>query len=81
MSDAGQFGANQAYSAVVATIVAFAQKTTRRRLFFLAVAGLGFIGDVPVRDTRGHQHPAGRFLHSLRPAEKYLRHGLRCCPG
>lgn len=52
MSDAGQFGANQAYSAVVATIVAFAQKTTRRRLFFLAVAGLGFIG-MFLSGTRG----------------------------
>ena len=52
MSDAGQFGANQAYSAVVATIVAFAGKNTRRRLFFLTVALLGFIG-MFLSGTRG----------------------------
>ncbi|MCX6245243.1 MAG: O-antigen ligase family protein [Bacteroidetes bacterium] len=52
MSDAGQFGANQAYSAVVATIVAFAGKNTRLRLFFLTVAGLGFLG-MFLSGTRG----------------------------
>ncbi len=52
MTDAGQFGANQAYSAVVATIVAFAEKDLRRRIFFLAVAALGFVG-MFLSGTRG----------------------------
>jgi hypothetical protein len=52
MSDAGQFGANQAYSAVMAAIVAFAEKRSRRRIFFLLVAVLGFIGMI-LSGTRG----------------------------
>ena len=54
LSDAGQFGANQAYSAVVALIVSFAEKKRGRRLFFLLVAVLGTNRNVPVRDTWGH---------------------------
>ena len=52
LSDAGQFGANQAYSAVVATI--FSQVVTgwRKKLFFIAVAVLGFYGMV-LSGTRG----------------------------
>jgi hypothetical protein len=52
MSDAGQFGANQAYTAVVATIIAFAGGKTSRKLFFLTVAALGFIG-MFISGTRG----------------------------
>jgi hypothetical protein len=52
LSDAGQFGANQAYSAVMAIIVAFAEKKRRRRLFFLLVALLGIIG-MFISGTRG----------------------------
>lgn len=52
MSDAGQFGANQAYSAVVALIVAFADKRRGRRWFFLLVAALGFTG-MFLSGTRG----------------------------
>jgi hypothetical protein len=52
MTDAGQFGANQAYSAVVALIVAFADKRKGRRLFFLLVAALGFTG-MFLSGTRG----------------------------
>jgi len=52
MSDAGQFGANQAYSAVMAVIVAFAEKKRGRRLFFLLVAALGFAG-MFLSGTRG----------------------------
>jgi hypothetical protein len=52
MTDAGQFGANQAYSAVVALIVAFADKRKGRRLFFILVAALGFTG-MFLSGTRG----------------------------
>jgi hypothetical protein len=52
MSDAGQFGANQAYSAVMAVIVAFADKNRNRRIFFLVVAALGFAG-MFLSGTRG----------------------------
>lgn len=52
LSDAGQFGANQAYSAVVALIVSFAEKKRGRRLFFLLVAVLGTIG-MFLSGTRG----------------------------
>jgi len=52
MSDAGQFGANQAYSAVIAVIVAFAEKKKGRRWFFLIVAALGIIG-MFLSGTRG----------------------------
>ena len=52
MSDAGQFGANHAYSAVVALIVSFAEKKRGRRLFFLLVAVLGTIG-MFLSGTRG----------------------------
>jgi hypothetical protein len=52
MSDAGQFGANQAYSAVVATIVALAEKKRARKLFFFLVAVLGFVG-MFLSGTRG----------------------------
>ena len=52
MSDAGQFGANQAYSAVMATIVAFAGGGMKRKVFFLGVAALGFVG-MFLSGTRG----------------------------
>jgi hypothetical protein len=52
MSDAGQFGANQAYSAVVATIVSFASRRKGRKIFFIMVALLGFIG-MFLSGTRG----------------------------
>lgn len=52
MSDAGQFGANQAYSAVMAVIVAFSEKKRGRRWFFLLVAALGFAG-MFMSGTRG----------------------------
>lgn len=52
LSDAGQFGANQAYSAVMAVIVAFAEKKRGRRWFFLLVAALGFAG-MFLSGTRG----------------------------
>jgi hypothetical protein len=52
LSDAGQFGGNQAYSAVVATIVSMAQKEWRSKLFFIIVAIFGFYGMV-ISGTRG----------------------------
>lgn len=52
MSDAGQFGANQAYSAVVAAIVALAEKDWRKRMFFILVAILGIYGMI-LSGTRG----------------------------
>lgn len=52
MSDAGQFGANQGYSAVVASIIAFAQKDRRMKFFFAVVALMAFYGLV-ISGTRG----------------------------
>lgn len=52
LSDAGQFGANQAYSAVVATIVSMSQTKWKSKLFFIIVALAGFYGMI-VSGTRG----------------------------
>jgi len=52
LSDAGQFGANQAYSAVVAAIVSMSQTKWRSKLFFIIVALAGFYGMI-VSGTRG----------------------------
>lgn len=52
LSDAGQFGANQAYSAVVATIVSMSQSKWRSKLFFIVVALAGFYGMI-ISGTRG----------------------------
>lgn len=52
MSDAGQFGANQGYSAVVAIIIAFVQKKRGMKIFFIVVALMGFYGMV-ISGTRG----------------------------
>lgn len=52
MSDAGQFGANQGYSAVVAVIIAFVQKKRWMKIFFIVVAVMGFYGLV-ISGTRG----------------------------
>ncbi|HRG91364.1 MAG TPA: O-antigen ligase family protein [Chitinophagaceae bacterium] len=52
MSDAGQFGANQAYSAVVAFIYGMAQTSWKKKLFFRTVALLGLYGMV-ISGTRG----------------------------
>ncbi len=61
-SDAGQFGANQAYSAVVATILVFAGSPLRNRIFFLTVAVLGFTG-MFLSGTRGAiSIPLGGFM-------------------
>lgn len=52
MSDAGQFGANQAYSAVVAGILFLSEKSKKKKLFYLTVAFLGIIG-MFISGTRG----------------------------
>ncbi|MBL0356113.1 MAG: O-antigen ligase family protein [Chitinophagaceae bacterium] len=53
LSDAGQFGGTQAYAAVVATIYSMAIKNNRpKKLFFVAVALLGFYGMI-ISGTRG----------------------------
>jgi hypothetical protein len=52
MSDAGQFGANQAYSGVVALILALEEKDRRKKAFFLVVAVLGLYGML-LSGTRG----------------------------
>jgi hypothetical protein len=52
LSDAGQFGANQAYSALVAGILFFTEKTKRNKLFFASVAILGLYGMI-LSGTRG----------------------------
>ena len=52
MSDAGQFGANQGYTAVVAIIIAFVQKKRSMKIFFIVVAAMGFYGLV-ISGTRG----------------------------
>ena len=52
LSDAGQFGANQAYSAVVAMILALTFKDLRKKIFFIIIAILGFYGML-LSGTRG----------------------------
>ena len=52
LSDAGQYGANQAYSGVVATIVSMVQKDWRKKMFFIFVALMGFYGMI-ISGTRG----------------------------
>lgn len=52
LSDAGQFGANQAYSAVVATIIALSVKSRRSKIFCIIIAVLGFYGML-LSGTRG----------------------------
>ncbi len=52
LSDAGQFGANQAYSGVVAGIMSMAMKDWRKKLFFITVALLAFYGMI-ISGTRG----------------------------
>ncbi|MEI7662528.1 MAG: O-antigen ligase family protein [Bacteroidota bacterium] len=52
MSDAGQFGGNQAYSGVVAIIVSLVQKDWRKKLFFIIVGIFGLYGMV-ISGTRG----------------------------
>jgi hypothetical protein len=46
LSDAGQFGGNQAYSALVATILAMVEKNRKNRIFYIVVAILGYYGMV-----------------------------------
>ena len=52
LSDAGQFGANQAYSAVVAGIVAMVEKDFRKKIFYIVVAVFGIYGML-LLGTRG----------------------------
>lgn len=52
LSDAGQFGANQAYSGVVAIIVSLVEKNRSRKIFFLIVGILGLYGML-LSGTRG----------------------------
>jgi O-Antigen ligase len=53
LSDAGQFGGTQAFAGVVATIYSMAIKNNRpKKLFFVAVAILGFYGMI-ISGTRG----------------------------
>jgi O-antigen ligase len=52
MSDAGQFGGNQAYSAVVSFIFSLAQTDRKKKWFFLVVSLLAFYGML-ISGTRG----------------------------
>jgi hypothetical protein len=52
LSDAGQFGANQAYSGVVFVILSLAQKDRRKKVLFLVVGILGLYGML-LSGTRG----------------------------
>jgi hypothetical protein len=52
LNDAGQFGANQAYSGVVALILVLGEKDWRKKTFFLIVAFSGFYGML-LSGTRG----------------------------
>jgi hypothetical protein len=52
LSDAANFGANQAYTAVVATIVGLAEKGWRKKIFYFTVSLLGLYGMV-ISGTRG----------------------------
>jgi hypothetical protein len=52
LSDAGQFGANQGYNAVVALIVSTVEKNIKRKIFFILVGVLGLYGML-LSGTRG----------------------------
>jgi len=52
LNDAGQFGANQAYSAVVAIILLLEEKEWRKKIFFILVALFGLYG-MFLSGTRG----------------------------
>jgi hypothetical protein len=52
LSDAGQFGANQAFTAVMATVMTIAMKEWKRKIFFSIVAVLAFYGML-ISGTRG----------------------------
>jgi hypothetical protein len=52
MSDAGQFGANQGYSGVMAIIVAMAQKKLLKKVFFIFVGVMAIYG-LFISGTRG----------------------------
>jgi hypothetical protein len=52
LSDAGQFGANQGFSAVVAIIISSVQKSRRMKYFYYLVAILGLYGII-ISGTRG----------------------------
>ncbi len=52
LSDAGQFGANQAYSAIVAIILVLGEKNRQKKSFFIIVAVLGLYG-MFLSGTRG----------------------------
>lgn len=51
-SDAGQFGASQAHTALVATILSISEKGTLKRIFFIVTALLCFYGML-ISGTRG----------------------------
>ncbi|MCX6306818.1 MAG: O-antigen ligase family protein [Bacteroidetes bacterium] len=52
LSDAGQFGANQAYTGVVFIILSLGEKNIRRKLFFIFVGLMGIYG-MFLSGTRG----------------------------
>lgn len=52
LSDAGQFGATQAYSGVVFIILSFGQKEIKKKIFYLTVGLLGIYG-MFLSGTRG----------------------------
>jgi len=66
LSDAGQFGANQAYTAVVALILFIGLKEKKQKWFFLIVGILGLYG-MFLSGTRGAITVpfAGFFLYSI----------------
>lgn len=78
MSDAGQFGGNQAYSAVVATIYSMSQKEKLKKYFFVTVALLAFYGMI-ISGTRGAiSVPLAGFMtfFVLRKNIKVLSYGV-----
>lgn len=83
MSDAGQFGANQAYTAVVAGIVGFHTKGIKKKIFFYLVAVCGIIG-LFLSGTRGAMAIplAGLFLYFVEKKQNHSTFGhclVGCC--
>lgn len=73
MSDAGQFGANQAYSGIVFGILAIFTPNRKQQLFFIAVSLLAFYG-MFISGTRGAISVplAGLALFSLLRKNKFI---------
>ena len=67
LNDAGQFGANQAYSAVVAIILLLEEKVVAKKNLFHPGCSFWIIWDVSLRNQRCHKYSVSRFGYLFYP--------------